>query len=67
MADSAFVETTKITSKGQATIPKSVREVIGVEPGDKISFVVCDESVQVVSANKFAQKSKERFAGKVLD
>lgn len=62
MTDSAFVETTKITSKGQATIPKSVREVIGVEPGDKISFVVCDKSVQVVNADKFAQKSKERLS-----
>ena len=67
MSDSAFVETTKITSKGQATIPKSVREIIGVEPGDKISFVVCDESVQVVSANKFAQKTKERFTGETSD
>lgn len=67
MSDSAFVETTKITSKGQATIPKSVREIIGVEPGDKISFVVCDESVQVVSANKFAQQTKERFTGEDSD
>lgn len=67
MSDSAFVETTKITSKGQATIPKSVREIIGVEPGDKISFVVCDESVQVVSANKFAQQTKERFTGETSD
>ena len=67
MADSAFVETTKITSKGQATIPKSVREVIGVEPGDKISFIVCDDSVQVVSANKFVQESKERFSGEAED
>lgn len=67
MAENAFVETTKITSKGQATIPKSVREVIGVEPGDKISFVVCDESVQVVSANKIAQKSKEHITEKVHD
>lgn len=54
MVDRAFVETTKITSKGQATIPKAVREVIHVEPGDKISFVVCGDTVQVVNARDFA-------------
>lgn len=54
MSGHAFVETTKLTSKGQATIPKSVREIIGVAPGDKISFVVCNGSVQLVNANEFA-------------
>jgi AbrB family looped-hinge helix DNA binding protein len=27
-----------ITSKGQATIPKAVREHLGLEPGDRIKF-----------------------------
>ena len=54
MVDRAFVETTKITSKGQATIPKAVREVIHVEPGDKITFVVCGDTVQIVNACDFA-------------
>lgn len=67
MESNAFVETTKITSKGQATIPKSVREVIGVQPGDKISFVVCGECVHVVSANKFAQESKEHLVKELQD
>lgn len=62
MTGHAFVETTKITSKGQATIPKSVREIIGVEPGDKISFVVCNGSVQIVNANEFALTSTERLS-----
>ena len=55
MSDRAFVETTKITSKGQATIPKSVREVIQVKPGDKISFVVCDDTVRSVNARDCAK------------
>ncbi len=55
MSDRAFVETTKITSKGQATIPKSVREVIQVKPGDKISFVVCDDTVRIVNARDCAK------------
>jgi len=27
-----------ITTKGQATIPKSIREHLGLEPGDRIKF-----------------------------
>lgn len=55
MEGHAFIETTKITSKGQATIPKTVREIIGVEPGDKISFIVYNDTVQVVNANEFTK------------
>ncbi len=29
----------KITSKGQITIPKDVRERLGLRPGDEIDFV----------------------------
>jgi antitoxin PrlF len=29
-----------ITSKGQATIPKAIREHLGLEPGDRIKFFV---------------------------
>lgn len=29
----------QITSKGQVTIPKSVRERLGLKPGDQIEFI----------------------------
>ena len=29
----------KMTTKGQVTIPKSIREVLGIRPGDRIAFV----------------------------
>jgi antitoxin PrlF len=29
-----------LTSKGQATIPKAVREHLGLQPGDRIKFFV---------------------------
>ena len=32
-------EKSKITSKGQVTIPKDVRECLGLKPGDEIEFV----------------------------
>jgi AbrB family looped-hinge helix DNA binding protein len=35
----SFVESA-ITSKGQATIPKAVREHLGLRPGDRVKFFV---------------------------
>lgn len=40
-----------ITSKGQATIPKAIRERLRVAPGDRIDFVVqADGTVKVEPA-----------------
>jgi antitoxin PrlF len=40
-----------ITAKGQATIPKAIRERLRVEPGDRIDFVVqADGTVTVEPA-----------------
>jgi AbrB family looped-hinge helix DNA binding protein len=32
----------KVTSKGQVTLPKAVRDALGVEPGDRVLFRVVD-------------------------
>lgn len=32
-------DTATVTSKGQVTIPKSIREQFGIEPGTKLQFV----------------------------
>lgn len=29
-----------LTSKGQTTIPKEIRDLLGLEPGDKLDFIV---------------------------
>lgn len=34
-----------ITSKGQITIPKDIRVKLGLEPGNKVNFLVDDEGV----------------------
>ncbi len=39
-----------VTSKGQITIPKAVREALGVETGDRIDFVESDAGVYTVVA-----------------
>ena len=31
-----------VTSKGQTTLPKAVREALGVGPGDRVRYVILD-------------------------
>ena len=40
-------EQAKITSKGQITVPKRVRQSLGVEPGDSIVFEEKNGKVEV--------------------
>lgn len=40
----------KMTSKGQITVPKSVREALAVYPGDRVRFVVHDDRTVTVEA-----------------
>jgi AbrB family looped-hinge helix DNA binding protein len=37
--------TTTVTSKGQVTIPAHIRQVLGIQPRDRVEFVVRDGSV----------------------
>jgi AbrB family looped-hinge helix DNA binding protein len=37
----------KITSKGQVTVPREVRQALGVKPGDKIVFEQNGKDVSV--------------------
>lgn len=39
-----------VTSKGQITIPKPVREGLGVETGDRVEFVELEKGVYTVVA-----------------
>ena len=34
--------TSRMTTKGQVTIPKEVRERLGLQPGDELEFTVVD-------------------------
>jgi len=44
------VPTATLTTKGQITIPKEVREHLGVETGDRLSFVVQKDGSVVVKS-----------------
>jgi len=40
--------TSTVTTKGQVTIPKAIREAIGVGPGDRVRFLRRDDGVVVI-------------------
>ncbi len=56
MLTSTFVDNAKVMSKGQITIPKDVRNVLGVSSGDRITFVVENGSVQIFNSAVYAMK-----------
>ena len=40
--------TSAITAKGQTTLPKPVREALGVGAGDRVRYVILDNEVRVL-------------------
>ena len=51
-----FIDNAKVMSKGQITIPKDVREVLGVNSGDRITFIVENNSVRIVNSAVYAMQ-----------
>jgi AbrB family looped-hinge helix DNA binding protein len=37
--------TSRVTAKGQATIPKEIRERLGIKPGDRVAFILRGDEV----------------------
>lgn len=41
-----------ITSKGQTTLPRDIREHLGLGPGDRVRYIVIGEEVRLVRPRK---------------
>ena len=52
----------RITSKGQVTIPKNIRQVLGVKPGDRVEFELLPDR-RVVVKPALATAVFERYVG----
>lgn len=37
----------RVTTKGQVTIPKDIRDALGIEPGDEITFEEADSGYKI--------------------
>ena len=54
MEPTAFVNDARVMSKGQVTIPKNVRAALGIEIGDRVTFIVEGSNVRVVNSAVYA-------------
>lgn len=64
MADTAFVNDARVMSKGQVTIPKNVRAALGIETGDRVTFIVDGANVRVVNSAVYAlMRLQEQMKG----
>ena len=54
----------KSWQKGQITIPKDVRDVLGVSSGDRVTFIVEGNTVRIVNSAVYAmQMLQQEMAG----
>lgn len=50
-----------ITSKGQVTIPKDIRDILKIGPGDQIDFIIGDEGGVSISPRTCDFRSLKGF------
>lgn len=56
----------KITAKGQTTLPKAVREALSVQPGDRVRYVIREGEVLILPVRpirKAVRHTEARWAG----
>lgn len=64
MQTNTFIDNAKVMAKGQITIPKDVRDVLGVSNGDRVTFIVEGDSVRIVNSAVYAmQMLQKEMAG----
>ena len=64
MAEAVFVNDARVMSKGQVTIPKKVRAALGIDTGDRVTFIVDGGNVRVVNSAIYAlQRFQEQMKG----
>ena len=60
-----FMDTAKVMSKGQVTIPKRIRELLNLENGDYVTFVVNKDRVESQNSNVLSKKTLRNKGGEM--
>ncbi len=64
MDNGIFVNDARVMAKGQVTIPKNVRAALGIDTGDRVTFIVDGNNVRVVNSAIYAlMKFQEQMNG----
>ena len=71
MSSAVFANDAKVMAKGQVTIPKNVRQILGVDEGSRVTFIVEGKSVRIVNSYVYAfqymQDQMKEYDGKYSD
>ena len=51
----------RVTTKGQVTIPKEIREKLGIEPGSEVEFVERDAGVVLEKRDNAIELGRKNF------
>lgn len=63
-----LINDARVMSKGQVTIPKNIREALGVATGDRVTFIFENGSVRVINSAVYAmQKFQEQMKGQAKE
>ena len=65
----SYIEQAKVMSKGQITLPQEIRKLLGLNVGDRVSFIVNGDQVILANSSicalKLIQKEFEGEASNV--
>ena len=56
MMTANFIDNAKVMSKGQVTIPKDIRDILGISCGDRVTFIVENGSVRIINSAVYAMQ-----------
>ena len=54
--ENVIVDNAKVMSKGQITLPKDIREALGVTTGDKVTLIRKNDQVIMMNSAVYAMK-----------
>ena len=58
----------RVTTKGQVTIPKQIRDHLGIRPGSEVEFVATDDGAKLIPVNEnLSEEEASRRFSEVLD
>lgn len=61
------MDTAKVMAKGQVTISKRIRELLNLENGNYVTFVVNKDKVEIQNSKVFIEKTLENKGGEKAD
>ena len=54
--ENILVDNAKVMAKGQITLPKDIRDALGVQAGDRVTLIRKDDQVIMMNAAVYAMK-----------